>query len=641
MGVEYQEKKDLLASRSCSKLLELAAIDDVAGFTCEVEEKGCDVDPLSYWYSRKIGSKMMGYKERTPLMVAALYGSINVLKYILATGKVDVNRPRGSDGATPLHCAVAGGSDKSVEVVRLLIEARSDINSVSANGKKPGDLIVSTDRKRKTLEMLLKGRWGEATEEEAVKDGKTTLEKKEYPVDVSLPDINSGIYGGDEFRMYTFKVKPCSRAYSHDWTECPFIHPGENARRRDPRRYNYTCVPCPEFKKGACVKGDACEYAHGVFESWLHPAQYRTRLCKDETGCSRKVCFFAHKHEELRPMCPSTGSALPSPNSHSASLGNIGTLSHLALGSNSMWMPPNLTPPMSPIAPNSSPMNTTMWQNKSNLTPLPLQLPGSCLKTASNARKLDVGMEMLGLESIHTQQQQRKQFLDEMACLSSPSIWNNEYNRIVDFQPNNLEDVFGSLDPSLVSQLQGLSPRVATATLAQMQTHQLRQNPNHLISPYPSNISSSPIQKPSTYGSDSSVAVGASVMNSRSVAFAKRSQSFIERTAVSNHRGANSPALNSSNFSEWGSLDGKLDWGFSREQQHMFQRSISFGYYNGNTASPKTGMALSSVDEPNVQRDVASTGGSRYMADPRRVGVHDMIPPWLDQLYREQEKIMA
>ena len=60
--------------------------------------------------------------------------------------------------------------------------------------------------------------------------------------------------------MYSFKVKPCSRAYSHDWTECPFVHPGENARRRDPRRYSYSCVPCPEFRKGgACRKGDNCE----------------------------------------------------------------------------------------------------------------------------------------------------------------------------------------------------------------------------------------------------------------------------------------------------------------------------------------------------------------------------------------------
>ncbi|KAG0489634.1 hypothetical protein HPP92_006497 [Vanilla planifolia] len=119
--------------------------------------------------------------------------------------------------------------------------------------------------------------------------------------------------------MYAFKVKPCSRAYSHDWTECPFVHPGENARRRDPRKYSYSCVPCPDFRKGSCLKGDACDYAHGVFECWLHPSQYRTRLCKDETSCNRRVCFFAHKPEELRTVNPTAASVsglnLPIPGS--------------------------------------------------------------------------------------------------------------------------------------------------------------------------------------------------------------------------------------------------------------------------------------------------------------------------------------
>nr|CAD1818638.1 unnamed protein product [Ananas comosus var. bracteatus] len=74
-----------------------------------------------------------------------------------------------------------------------------------------------------------------------------------------LPNIKNRIYSTDEFRMYAFKVKPCSRAYSHDWTECPFVHPSENAWCRDPRKFLYSCVPCPEFRKGSCRHGDACE----------------------------------------------------------------------------------------------------------------------------------------------------------------------------------------------------------------------------------------------------------------------------------------------------------------------------------------------------------------------------------------------
>ncbi|KAI4380726.1 hypothetical protein MLD38_006887 [Melastoma candidum] len=112
----------------------------------------------------------------------------------------------------------------------------------------------------------------------------------------------------DEFRMYEFKVRRCTRDRSHDWTDCPFAHPGEKARRRDPRKFHYSGTACPDFRKGACRKGDACEYAHGVFECWLHPARYRTQPCKDGIGCRRKVCFFAHSADQLRVLTPPTRS---------------------------------------------------------------------------------------------------------------------------------------------------------------------------------------------------------------------------------------------------------------------------------------------------------------------------------------------
>ncbi|KAJ3693840.1 hypothetical protein LUZ60_009320 [Juncus effusus] len=106
----------------------------------------------------------------------------------------------------------------------------------------------------------------------------------------------------DEFRMYEFKIRRCARGRSHDWTECPFAHPGEKARRRDPRKYHYSGTACPDFRKGQCKRGDACEFAHGVFECWLHPARYRTQPCKDGTACRRRVCFFAHTPEQLRVL---------------------------------------------------------------------------------------------------------------------------------------------------------------------------------------------------------------------------------------------------------------------------------------------------------------------------------------------------
>lgn len=121
-------------------------------------------------------------------------------------------------------------------------------------------------------------------------------------------------YACDEFRMYEFKVRRCTRGRSHDWTDCPFAHPGEKARRRDPRRYCYSGAACPDFRKGgACKRGDACEHAHGVFECWLHPARYRTQPCKDGTACRRRVCFFAHTPEQLRsPPCSPRAAAVSS-----------------------------------------------------------------------------------------------------------------------------------------------------------------------------------------------------------------------------------------------------------------------------------------------------------------------------------------
>lgn len=110
----------------------------------------------------------------------------------------------------------------------------------------------------------------------------------------------AAVFGSDEFRMFAYKIQRCPRTRSHDWTECPYAHRGEKAQRRDLRRFNYSAVACPAFRNGNCPRGDFCEYAHGVFEYWLHPARYRTRACNAGRFCQRKVCFFAHTPEQLR-----------------------------------------------------------------------------------------------------------------------------------------------------------------------------------------------------------------------------------------------------------------------------------------------------------------------------------------------------
>ncbi|GMI97179.1 tandem zinc finger protein 9 [Hibiscus trionum] len=571
-----------------SLLLELSASNDLVGFKTAIEEEGRDIDEPSLWYGRRIGSRKMEYEERTPLLIASMFGSKDVVNYIVESGRVDVNQARGSDGATALHCAVVGGSFYSTEVVRILLDASADTDSLDANGNRPVDLIApacnsALGLKMKMLESLLKasGSVGEIEGLPAEIEGcnsmprvlKQRAEKKEYTIDLTLPDIKSEIYGTDEFRMYNFKVTPCSRAYSHDWTECPFAHPGENARRRDPRKYIYSCVPCPEFRKGSCKQGDSCEYAHGVFECWLHPAQYRTRLCKDGTNCNRKVCFFAHKPEELRPLYASTGSAVPSPRCYSATGSSLdmGSTSPHGLGSPSVLSPPTSTPPLTPPG-TSSPMAGMMWPSQSNIVPS-LQLHGSRLKSARRARNMELNMDQLGLESHRRRQTQ--QLIDEIPGLSSST---------------NLESY-------------PMRPTAATA-----------------LSPRPT-------------------------------AFPNRSSSFMEHTSVNHHSGFPSPSTMPCNFSDWGSADGNLDWSILEELNILAQSSFVFESSCSNLGDAAQSMSSTS-DEPDVswvQSLVKDTPSKQFSFEDEQQQQQSHLntddsatfPAWVEQYYMEQEQMLA
>ncbi|SPT16422.1 unnamed protein product [Triticum aestivum] len=136
----------------------------------------------------------------------------------------------------------------------------------------------------------------------------------------------------EDFWLYEYKVRMCPQPYSHDWTACPYAHKEERARRRDPRRFNYIAISCPEYRVNArthaqlrlagaghppptCTRGLRCRFAHGVFELWLHPSRFRTRKCDAGTRCQRQICFFAHFTRELRvedPMAAFTAPAVPS-----------------------------------------------------------------------------------------------------------------------------------------------------------------------------------------------------------------------------------------------------------------------------------------------------------------------------------------
>ncbi|RWW26697.1 hypothetical protein GW17_00008904 [Ensete ventricosum] len=445
-----------------SSLLELAANDDVDAFRQSLDRDPSAINEAGLWYSRRKGSKQMMLEHRTPLMVAATYGSLDVLKLIVSLPSVDVNRVSGPDNATALHCAASGGSSDAVDAVKILLAAGADPTLVDANGNLAADVIVAPPRLPDPDEEGSPSARSTSSPPTAKYPDLTVTvsEKKEYPVDPTLPDIKNSIYATDEFRMFSFKIRPCSRAYSHDWTECPFAHPGENARRRDPRKYHYSCVPCPDFRKGSCRRGDMCEYAHGVFESWLHPAQYRTRICKDGTSCARRVCFFAHRDDELRPLYMSTGSAVSSPRASTASVEMAA-----ALG----FMP-------------GSPSSVSA---------------GIRLRSSLSAREMSLDDQLVMSEF------DKQQLLNDLCQSRLSSSTANHSVRTKAMNPSNLDDLFSAeitSSPSLLSPINTgsmepvspLSSRLAVLSQRERQQQTLRSLSSRDFGPISSQILDSP-----------------------------------------------------------------------------------------------------------------------------------------------------
>ncbi|KHM99829.1 Zinc finger CCCH domain-containing protein 20 [Glycine soja] len=133
------------------------------------------------------------------------------------------------------------------------------------------------------------------------------------------PEVPVDAYSCDHFRMFEFKVRRCARGRSHDWTECPYAHPGEKARRRDPRKYHYS--------------GSVCFFAHTPDQLRVLPQQSpRSADSYDgsplrhaiESSCAKSHPFVASPGSasspvESPPMSPMTVSV----NEMVASLRNL------------------------------------------------------------------------------------------------------------------------------------------------------------------------------------------------------------------------------------------------------------------------------------------------------------------------------
>lgn len=690
---------------SFSILLELAANNDVEGFKQAISST-CAISEIGLWYGRQRLLKRMGLEHRTPLMVAAKYGSMDVLKLILSLSKADVNLSCGLDKSTALHCAASGGSVGAVDVVKLLLLAGAEHNATDAYGCCPFDVIVAPPHLpnlKAALEELLRNDFSAFQQDLLVstvdlrssslslpsspEKGSLSVpnsvltpvnckptnsnissapEKKEYPIDPSLPDLKSSIYATDEFRMFSFKIRPCSRAYSHDWTECPFVHPGENARRRDPRKYHYSCVPCPEFRKGTCRRGDLCEYAHGVFECWLHPAQYRTRLCKDGTTCTRRVCFFAHTHNELRPLYVSSGSALPSPRSaaSAATVMDMAAALNMFPGSpsaGSAMSPSPFSPSMSPSG-NGLSHSSMAWPQQNIPT---LHLPGSNLqmsrlRSSLNAREIPTE-EFNMLQDFEMQQQL---LLNDMSCPLQPHLGTYSANlhiRSKTLAPSNLENLFSAevSSPRFSDQLSAspaFSPSHKSALINQFQQQQ------NVLCPIKTNVfSSKNVDHPllqASFGVSSSGMMSPrslepiSPMGSRMSALAHREKQQLQlRSFSSRELGSNLPCDLGSNsvvgspmhsWSKWESHNGKVDWSVQGDELAGLRKSCSIGR---NGEGPDVSWVQSLVKES--PSDIKEKTAAPVSGGPLSVGGSDSKPQsessdqavlgaWLEQLQLDQ-----
>lgn len=687
---------------SFSSLLELAANNDLEGFKRSVERGASAIDEAGLWLVRKKGAKQIVNEERTPLMVAATYGSLDVLKLIISNPVVDVNRACGPNKCTALHCATSGGSVNAVDVVKFLLSAGADPNIEDSNGQRPADVIVVPPKlhgARASLEELLlknssDGSVGECKLRVSVttSNGSSPVlssspengspfspsdslcspmtskfsdipansapEKKEYPIDPSLPDIKNSIYSTDEFRMFSFKVRPCSRAYSHDWTECPFVHPGENARRRDPRKYHYSCVPCPEFRKGACRRGDMCEYAHGVFECWLHPAQYRTRLCKDGTSCARRVCFFAHTTEELRPLYVSTGSAVPSPRSaaSAATVMDMAAALNLFPGSpsaHSVMSPPAFNQPMSPTA-NGMSHPSAPWPQPN--VPA-LHLPGSNLQSSrlrSSLSARDIPPEDFSM--LHDFDAQQL-VLNDMACYSQPHPNSlNRSGRSNTLTPSNLEELFSAeitSSPRYSDQAAAsgvFSPSHKSAFFNQFQQQQSMLSPinTNVFSPknmeHPLLQASFGVSSPGRMSPRSMEPI--SPMSARLSAFAQREKQQQQlRSLSSRDLGSNNASIVGSpvgnSWSNWGSPTGKVDWSVNGSGVGRMRRSSSFEQLN-NGEEPDLSWVQSLVKEsPSEMKEKQAAPISGTVPSGESLSKvdsvdHSVLGAWLEQMQLDQ-----
>lgn len=374
-----------------------------------------------------------------------------------------------------------------------------------------------------------------------------------------------------------------------------------------------------------------CEYAHGVFECWLHPAQYRTRLCKDGTNCTRRVCFFAHTPEELRPLYVSTGSAVPSPRSSASSSMDFAAAMNFLPGSPSALMSPSaFTPPLSPSAGNGISHSSMAWPQPEVPS---LRLPGSNLQSSrlrSSLNARDIAAEEYDMLQDYDLQQQQ-QLLNEFSCLSMNPNSLSRSNRSKTLNPSNLDELFSA---------ESSSPRsVYSPTHKSAVFNQFQQQQQGMLSPINTSFSPKSVDHSILSGRMSPRSVEPiSPMSARASMVTQRDlQQF--RSLSSREFGSNLNSIMGSpvnSWSRWGSSEGKPDWAVNPDDLTKLRRTNSFEL-GSNGEEPDLSWVQSLVKEsPTDFKEKEAMATSSFMGENPHLnpnhesGEQSEIPGWVD-----------
>mmetsp|Transcript_3087 Transcript_3087/g.11491 ORF Transcript_3087/g.11491 Transcript_3087/m.11491 type:complete len:209 (-) Transcript_3087:46-672(-) len=167
-------------SLSTSPILAAAASNDLHTVRWLVERESVPVDCSADWLvpdssgvKSGVDGRQLERTRRTPLMVAASHGGLEVLSYLLRAGADPNARTMGKEylKMTPAHWMVFGNKR---EALKILIDAGADVNAMNTKGETPTDMAwnLPKDTREGILTLLLEngGKKGDDLDEDPPED---------------------------------------------------------------------------------------------------------------------------------------------------------------------------------------------------------------------------------------------------------------------------------------------------------------------------------------------------------------------------------------------------------------------------------------------------------------------------------------